>query len=75
MTGYISWGNPRVILSLTAKVATAAFRKLRSVWWPNLNIGLSGDNRRLYSAIKNDFHVQLISDQRHVPAKKTCLFI
>lgn len=58
--------------SVTAKVTTTASRELLNVWLPRHSIGLSGDYKKLSSATKNDFHVQVISDQRHMSAEACC---
>lgn len=50
----------------------AASRELLNVWLPRHSIGLSGDNKMLSSVTKNDFHVQVISDQGHMSAAACC---
>lgn len=55
-----------------AKVTTAASRDLLNIWLPRN--GLSGDNKKLSFVTKNDFHVQVISNQGHMSAE-ACYFM
>lgn len=61
-----------MVLFSYSKVTTAASRELLNAWLHSHHIGLSGDNKKLFSLTKNDFHVQGICNQGHMSAEACC---
>ena len=74
--GWVHWPSPGEILMWFLQLQQRWLLLLpgSSLVFGALSIGLSGVNRRLYSVTKNDFHVQVISDQGYIRAKACCFF-